>query len=337
MATSVSDFLESVELRHINGPILWKGTQLVLRLDPLQLYFTRPVEGRIFGIQLRNDGVLIRPMHSTEIRNIPLAVLDVPDLMPSGSEPMLVKSDVERLLVGKTELRLRFLFRTIPPFHSAPLPSNSVPWAESLKHVVDSVLSDGTASSNEVFFVTDNVVVLYDTFPKSAIHLLLMPRETSLKMSVHELKIDHIPLLLEYRWITRQLESAFKDGLWTTPLKNEKSMFPPVFKIGFHALPSIPHLHCHFILEDYQTPQMKQRKHWNSFATEFFIELDSVIERLTRGLPPSPLSREEYSRILAGPMRCPSCGEMPAGFPSVKGVKDHFATCFRRIEAPLKQ
>lgn len=43
------------------------------------------------------------------------------------------------------------------------------------------------------------------------------------------------------------------------------------FKIGYHAEPSMQQVHLHVISTDFHSPALKNKKHWNSFTTEFFI------------------------------------------------------------------
>lgn len=46
-------------------------------------------------------------------------------------------------------------------------------------------------------------------------------------------------------------------------------------KIGIHACPSMNHLHIHVISVDSYSGCMKHKKHYNSFNTSFFVELDA--------------------------------------------------------------
>lgn len=44
-------------------------------------------------------------------------------------------------------------------------------------------------------------------------------------------------------------------------------------RIGFHAKPSMDHLHLHVLSTDFLSPSLKTKKHWNSFNTEHFLIL----------------------------------------------------------------
>lgn len=45
----------------------------------------------------------------------------------------------------------------------------------------------------------------------------------------------------------------------------------PVFKIGYHAIPSLHPLHIHIISQDFDAPALKTKKHYLSFTTRFFL------------------------------------------------------------------
>jgi len=56
------------------------------------------------------------------------------------------------------------------------------------------------------------------------------------------------------------------------------------FKLGFHALPSMSQLHMHVISEDFNSPSLKNKKHWNSFTSPFFVGTEEFISMLaTKG------------------------------------------------------
>lgn len=54
---------------------------------------------------------------------------------------------------------------------------------------------------------------------------------------------------------------------------------PDDFEIGFHAQPSMRHLHMHVISTDFDSPTLKTQRHWNSFHTELFIPHQGKVAR----------------------------------------------------------
>mmetsp|Transcript_29843 Transcript_29843/g.47856 ORF Transcript_29843/g.47856 Transcript_29843/m.47856 type:complete len:254 (+) Transcript_29843:58-819(+) len=54
------------------------------------------------------------------------------------------------------------------------------------------------------------------------------------------------------------------------------------WRIGYHAIPSMKLLHLHVISTDFDSPCMKNRKHWQSFTTDgFFIDSSRLLAALT--------------------------------------------------------
>jgi aprataxin len=74
--------------------------------------------------------------------------------------------------------------------------------------------------------------------------------------------------------------------------------------VGLHAVPSMNHLHIHVISVDRFSPCVKHRKHYNSFATGFFVPLDDF-----------PLAGDDKRRhpgregYLNANLKCWRCGE----------------------------
>jgi len=71
--------------------------------------------------------------------------------------------------------------------------------------------------------------------------------------------------------------------------------------VGIHSGPSMNHLHVHVLSVDRFSECMRHRKHYNSFATDFFVRLDEF-----------PISEEEMRKrttLLKEDMKCWRCGE----------------------------
>lgn len=89
------------------------------------------------------------------------------------------------------------------------------------------------------------------------------------------------------------------------------------FQVGFHAVPSMLVLHVHVISRDFKSTALKNKKHWNSFTTPFFVTLRDVIERVeTTGRV--TLRADESESQLSAEMKCPNCGATLKNIPSVK-------------------
>ena len=55
-------------------------------------------------------------------------------------------------------------------------------------------------------------------------------------------------------------------------------------KVGYHQKPSLSRMHIHLISDDLDGRGMKTKKHRDSFATDFFVPVDAVLEQARRTL-----------------------------------------------------
>lgn len=90
------------------------------------------------------------------------------------------------------------------------------------------------------------------------------------------------------------------------------------FKIGYHARPSMKHLHLHVISKDFDSESLKTKKHFNSFNTSFFIEAARLRTELDEDGLVAQLNDEEVKRLLGQDMEC--CGKR---FSNVPKLKEH--------------
>lgn len=108
----------------------------------------------------------------------------------------------------------------------------------------------------------ENVVVIKDGYPKARFHFLIMPKKKI--NNLNDLTKDHVDLL-----------QHMEDVGFHLIKKEECDGYN--FKMGFHAEPSLPPLHLHVISDDMDSVYLKNKKHWNSFTTDFFLDLKSVL------------------------------------------------------------
>ncbi|KAL0479889.1 aprataxin, partial [Acrasis kona] len=125
------------------------------------------------------------------------------------------------------------------------------------------------AGVESLLYKDDKVIVLYDAFPKARFHCLVIPRDEKIEY-LSDLKKEHIPLLEHMKMIGSKLIEHIEG---TNDVKSG-------FKMGFHAIPSIKVLHLHVISQDFVSNHLKKPHHYNSFATDFFILIENVINTL---------------------------------------------------------
>uniref|UniRef100_A0A8D0D246 Aprataxin n=1 Tax=Sander lucioperca TaxID=283035 RepID=A0A8D0D246_SANLU len=95
------------------------------------------------------------------------------------------------------------------------------------------------------------------------------------------------------------------------------------FRTGYHAIPSMSHVHLHVISQDFDSPCLKNKKHWNSFTTDYFMESHSVIQMLeTNG---RVTVKEGTGELLKLPLCCHMCHKELSTIPALKEhLKSHF-------------
>ncbi|KAJ5106691.1 hypothetical protein N7456_003366 [Penicillium angulare] len=138
-------------------------------------------------------------------------------------------------------------------------------------------------------------VAIYDMFPKSSLHILLLPRDQS-KTHLHPFEaFEDAEFLAKVKAQVYKLRSHAagelrrKYGKYSAQDKARQEALdlePPPDVLpagrdwekeivcGVHAVPSMNHLHVHVIAVDRYSERLKHRKHYNSFATPFLVPIE---------------------------------------------------------------
>ncbi|GAU95774.1 hypothetical protein RvY_07335-1 [Ramazzottius varieornatus] len=154
------------------------------------------------------------------------------------------------------------------------------------------------------------VVIIRDKFPKAKHHFLLLPQAC----------IDNLELLDEsHVMLLEHMIEKGKDFAKTNIEPKTKNSV----RLGFHMVPSMSHLHMHIISQDFDSIYLKNKKHWNSFASPFFRDAESVLEILKKNGKAS-IDKKKGEELLKQPLRCHVCKELPANIPRLKEhIKRH--------------
>ncbi|CAJ1052304.1 aprataxin isoform X2 [Xyrichtys novacula] len=104
----------------------------------------------------------------------------------------------------------------------------------------------------------EKVVVIKDKYPKARYHWLVLPWQSISSLRV--LREEHTDLLKHMQKVADQMVQQCPHA---SSLR---------FRTGYHAIPSMSHVHLHVISQDFDSPCLKNKKHWNSFTTDYFIE-----------------------------------------------------------------
>mmetsp|Transcript_15506 Transcript_15506/g.24794 ORF Transcript_15506/g.24794 Transcript_15506/m.24794 type:complete len:139 (-) Transcript_15506:316-732(-) len=116
-----------------------------------------------------------------------------------------------------------------------------------------------------IYWQDDEFMAVYDAFPKAKIHLLLLPCQRI---------VDSPSCLTGAKEDLDLVDRMYSRATWLTErlLEANGGRLEGVgkIKLGFHAVPSLRQLHLHIISDDFDSPCLKNKKHWNSFTTDFF-------------------------------------------------------------------
>ena len=170
--------------------------------------------------------------------------------------------------------------------------------------------SQGLVSSMEdpdmIVESDDRCIIIKDAYPKAKCHYLVLSKSSI--SSLRALDTSHVDLL------THMLHFG-KDFV-----KREKAKHPTLeFRLGYHAVPSMSRLHMHVISQDFDSPCLKNKKHWNSFTTDFFVDANEVIDRLkSKGV--IVFDKARYEELLKLPLKCHVCHRELQNMPK---LKDH--------------
>jgi len=166
------------------------------------------------------------------------------------------------------------------------------------------------STQSGVIYQNENFIAIYDGFPKSSVHVLLLPRDTS-KTLLHPFEAFEDSQFLE----SVKAEAKKLKTLVASELRRKYGKFsgaeqariqameadpPPEtlppgrdwekdVLVGIHAGPSMNHLHVHVLSVDRFSERLKHRKHYNSFSTPFLVDVEDF-----------PLSEDDVRRDPGG-------------------------------------
>ncbi|KAF7217899.1 aprataxin isoform X3 [Nothobranchius furzeri] len=156
----------------------------------------------------------------------------------------------------------------------------------------------------------DRVVVITDKYPKARYHWLVLPWQSI--PSLKALREEHCDLLKHMQQVADRMVQQCPDSGSVR------------FRMGYHAIPSMSHIHLHVISQDFDSPCLKNKKHWNSFTTDYFMPSHDVIRMLeTDG---RVTVKEGTSELLKLHLRCHVCHREIPTIPALKEhIKSHFS------------
>ncbi|XP_057862427.2 transcription factor bHLH140 [Cryptomeria japonica] len=179
-------------------------------------------------------------------------------------------------------------------------------WAEALRDVAFSP----EKYKDKVLKVTNEAVVYPDLYPKGKKHVLVISRMNGLN-SLEDAGKEHLQHLQNIHNLGQEWVAKF--------LNEDQSM---IFRLGYHSVPSLRQLHMHVISQDFDSPFLKNAKHWKSFASSFFLDSKNVLAELESNGKINPCSEE--GRMLESPLRCHRCKTLHK---DIAHLKYHICKC----------
>lgn len=194
--------------------------------------------------------------------------------------------------------------------------------------------------SSRVITYSDAFVTIHDLFPKSSIHLLLLPRDPSKSLqdpftaladpvfcAQVQAEVRKLRVLAAKELKRRFGRDSSQEQRHELALEkgedgaHEGRDWSQDIMAGIHARPSMNHLHIHILSRDFHSDCMRHRKHYNSFHTGFFIDVDEF-----------PLAEDDPRRnpgragFLSEEFRCWRCDKgFGKGFAALKKhLEDEF-------------
>ncbi|KAK6118262.1 hypothetical protein DH2020_048048 [Rehmannia glutinosa] len=188
------------------------------------------------------------------------------------------------------------------------------PWTQALHNVV----TDPDKHKNVVLDMSDDVIVINDAYPKAQRHVLVLARADGLD-SIADVRREHVSLLKTMHDVGLKWAEKFLD--------ENKSLS---FRLGYHSAPSMRQLHLHVISQDFNSSHLKNKKHWNSFNTPFFLDSVDVIKEVED----VGNIASKNDKFLSMELRCHRCR---SAHPNIPRLKSHISYCQAPFPSALLQ
>ncbi|KAH8980929.1 HIT-like domain-containing protein [Lactarius hatsudake] len=205
-----------------------------------------------------------------------------------------------------------------------------------------------TALPPTVYFShTKHTLTIFDAYPKALFHFLVLPRLSNDERSSD---LTDLRTLLRQRAFAEETlrvladEAARLRGVVEEEMRARYGFAWDVWA-GFHAVPSMEHLHLHVVSSDLTAPALKTKRHYNSFSPRagFFVPLaevrtwffdDAAAPQLAKVRRLAP---EEYEPRLKYALECFRCDQPAKNMPALKKhLQDEF-DALRKCESKSKK
>ncbi|KAG2367452.1 HIT-like domain-containing protein [Suillus spraguei] len=174
---------------------------------------------------------------------------------------------------------------------------------------------------------SETCLTVFDAFPKSIFHFLVIPRVRP-PFNVYQLANLRSLLKCEKNYAKELLADLSREADNVKKMIEGEMLKKYGFRweiwMGFHAVPSMEHLHLHVLSADLCSPRMKLKKHYNSFHPKlgFFIHLSDVLSwfeaESSYYKTISQLKKSKYDPLLKEDLSCWKCDRNLSNMPKLK-------------------
>lgn len=164
-----------------------------------------------------------------------------------------------------------------------------------------------------IVYADDRIVIIKDKYPKARHHFLVLPKDLENVADLKALRGPRHVDLLKYMQCKGEEQA-----------KRCESADALEFRYGYHAIPSMRHLHLHVISQDFDSPCLKTKRHWNSFTTAHFVDSSEVIRQLEENGRFTGITSEKSKKLLESELRCHKCEATFSTMPKLKAhIRGH--------------
>lgn len=149
---------------------------------------------------------------------------------------------------------------------------------------------------DRVIYHNDKAVIIYDMFPKSSVHLLVLPIsrknlehpfkffEDSEMLADMKVEVERAKRIVasELRRKYGQFSKSEKARIEARDSDDPPDVLPQgrdwIKEVitGVHAAPSMDHVHIHVLSREMVSDRLKRNNHYNSFQTDFLVPLNKL-------------------------------------------------------------
>ncbi|KAL4544880.1 hypothetical protein Ndes2526B_g00814 [Nannochloris sp. 'desiccata'] len=195
----------------------------------------------------------------------------------------------------------------------------------------NNISTPATDTDLTVLYCDSTCIIVPDKYPKSRYHILVIARDQRLQgpldLTSADLALVQHMKDVGLKWAREHAPASLSNSAAAASGGGEDR-----FSIGFHSIPSMRQLHLHVLTKDYDSVCLKKKQHWNSFTTDFFLDVDWVLAQLESLARNGSSHQQQYleydvaekEALIKGPMVCPKCRAVLSRMPDVKA---HVAIC----------